>query len=482
MKQTLRMDLFTALKTDFSAATNRDIKDPNTLYFSPDPRKIKLGRERTYSQNFSISFSPKLSRQLMPHFQFNSSYSDNSDLVRNPDSTRSTQMRGTLRSDVTIDLVQILGLSKTKYGKSPEGREIMPGTPPEQQELKGKEENEGKDKEDKKEMGEGEEYGKERGGIPNPLVVFKGVLNVFRSVKPVKVTFSNDKSIGRSGLYERPSWIYTLGFADKPHVRRKEYVGLATRDQSTFTKDYSFSSGLTLIRNLDINSSYKYRQSITRSTNDPMKSRSVEFPRLDVNFSGVENFPFLRSFSRTASIQTNYTRKVDVSSNAATKELHDRNTMQSFSPFLCLNLNFKNGIRATLRYDYSKGKIEGLRQQGDNKRISYNQDNTFRWSLSYSLTAPQGLNIPFIGKVKFESQLTMSLDFNKSFKKSWYFQSGSKTVDRNSVETGVEPRLSYRFSAKITGGLQARWFDSNDKVQQRKRHVRELGIWTELRF
>lgn len=482
MKQAFKMDLFSTLKTNFSATTNRDIKDPSTLYFSLDPRKIKLGRERTYSQNFSISFSPKFSRQLMPRFQFNSTYSDNSDLVRNPDSTRSTQMRGTLRSDVTIDLVQILGISKTKFGKRPMGRQGMPGTPPEKQEQKDEKENEEKGEEDEEEIGEGEEFGEEGGGIPNPLIVFKGVLNVFRSVKPVKVSFSNDKSIGRSGLYERPSWIYTLGFTDKTHVRRKESVGLGTRDQSTFTKDYSFNSGLALIRNLDINSSYKYRQSITRSTNDPMKSRSVEFPRLDVNFSGVENLPFIRSFSRTASIQTNYTRKVDVSSNAATRELHDRNTMQSFSPFLGLNLSFKNGIRATLRYDYSKRKIESLRQQGDNKRISYDQDNTFRWSLSYSLTAPRGLNIPLIGKVKFDSQLTMSLDFNKSFKKSWYFQSGNKTVDRNSVETGVEPRLSYRFSAKITGGLQARWFDSNDKIQQRKRHVRELGIWTELRF
>jgi hypothetical protein len=42
--------------------------------------------------------------------------------------------------------------------------------------------------------------------------------------------------------------------------------------------------------------------------------------------------------------------------------------------------------------------------------------------------------------------------------------------------------MTYRFSAKVTGGLNAKWSDANDKIQQRKRHVRELGIWTELRF
>jgi hypothetical protein len=369
-------------------------------------------------------------------------------------------------------------LTKSKFDGRQKGKEELPKVPPEEQEEEKKKGN----KEDEEEIGKGEEFGEKGGGIPNPLVAFKGFLHIFQSIKPIKASFTDDKNINRSGLYERPSWLYTLGFADKAHVKQKESVGVGTRDQSIFAKDYSFSSGLTLIRNIDINSSYKYRQSITYSTNDPVKNKSIEFPHLDVNFSGVERFPFIRSFSKTASIQTNFTRKVDGSSNAATGELHDRNTMQTFSPFLGLNLGFKNGVKATVRYDYSKKKIESLRQQGDNRRVSHNQDRTFRFSLSYSLTAPKGLNIPLFGKVKFESQLTMSLDFNKSYNKSWYFQSDSKTVDRNSIETSVEPRLSYRFSAKITGGLQARWSDSNDKVQQRKRHIRELGIWTELRF
>ena len=477
MKQTLKIDLFTALKTDFSATTNRDIKDPNTLYFSPDPRKIKLGRERKFNQSFSISFSPKLNRQLMPRLQFNSTYNDDSDLTRNPDSTRSTQMRATLRGDVTIDMIQVLSLTKSRFDKHRKGREETPKNPPEKQGKEGE-----KNNEEGEEIGEGEEFTEKGGGIPSPLVAFKGILNLLRSVKPIKASFTSDKNITRSGLYDRPGWLYTLGFADKTNVRQKESVGVGTRDQSIFTRDYSLSSGLSLIRNLDINSSYKFRRSITHSTNNPIKSKSVEFPHLDVSFSGIEKFPFIKLFSRTASIQTNFSRKVDVSSNATTGELHDRNTLQTFSPFLGLNLGLKNGVKATIRYDYSKKKTESLREQGDNGRVSHNQDKTFKLSLSYSLTAPQGLNIPLFGKVKFESQLTMSLDINKNFRKSWYFQSGSKTVDRNTVETGIEPRLSYRFSAKITGGLQARWYDSNDKVQQRKRHVRELGIWTELRF
>jgi hypothetical protein len=46
----------------------------------------------------------------------------------------------------------------------------------------------------------------------------------------------------------------------------------------------------------------------------------------------------------------------------------------------------------------------------------------------------------------------------------------------------VMPRIAYTFSTNINGGLSARWQDSNDKTRYQKSHVRELGLWVEIKF
>ena len=483
LNQTYEISVFSALKTNFSSSTNRDISDPKTVNFSFDPRKIKLGRERSYNQTFSSTFNPSITRDLKPRFQFTAKYADNSDLARNPDSTRSTQLNANLRGDLTLDIVKVFGIAKLLGGKKAGGSQFKPPGRPEDRGKKGEDENGKKDEKDE----EGEEAGEEEKsktskGIPNPLIVLKKTLYVFNSIKPIQGSFSTDKKLNRSGLYDRPDWKYTLGFVDNHGVRQKDSTGFQTSSQTTLSKDYSLRSGLTPIRNLDITTSYKIRLSVSRASNIPTKTKSVDFPSLDVTISGVEKFPLFKKIVKSANLQSAYAQKIDETGNADTKVLNERSINKSFIPLLGLNLTFNKGIRGTVRYEQTNRKRENLRQEGSNQRVDYSQDNSFNASVNYSLTAPKGLNIPLLGKVKFDSQLTLTLDYLKKFRKSWYFLEGNKSVDVNNVETSVTPKVSYRFSAKITGGLSARWIDSNDKIQKRKRHVRELEIWTELRF
>jgi len=506
--QSYGMNLFTALKADFSTTTRRDISKPGSVIFSLNPSEIEIGRERDYSQSFSTSFTPKISRDLTPRIQFSSRYSDNSDLAGNPDSTRTTQLSANLRGDISLDVFKLTGIGKFLNSLKSENKEMsnkpkreeIPESKDGDPKMNGEEreplseddpEKEMGENEVEEEMGEGEAEGEiiddgetKDGGIkiPNPLTGLKKTLSVLNTVKPLKTTFSTDKKINRAGLYERPGWDYTLGFADQTSVRRNNQEGFNTRDQITHTLDYSFTSGISPLKNLDINSSYKNRVSITRGSNIPTKTKSVEFPRLDANLSGLDKLPLVNRLTTSVTLQTIYTRKIDESGNADSGELTSRGTNENYTPLLGLNFSFNKGVKATVRYDYNKRKSENLRTEGSNQRVDYSQDRTFGISVSYTLTAPQGLKIPIFGKFKFNSQLTMSLDYDKKYRKSWFVTDNVKSVDANSVETSVEPKVSYRFSAKVTGGFNAKWMDSNDKVQVRKRHIRELGIWTELRF
>jgi len=497
--QSYGMNLFTALKADFSTTTRRDISKPGSVVLSLNPSEIKIGRERDYSQSFSTSFTPKISRDLLPRVQFSSRYSDNSDLAGNPDSTRTTQLSANLRGDISLDVFKLTGIgkflssSKSENKRAPNepNREEIPEGKDDNQKMNGEEGEPIGEGDPEKEIGEGEaeeetgEDSESKGGgikIPNPLKGLKKTLSMLNTIKPLKSTFSTDKKINRAGLYERPGWDYTLGFVDQTSVRRNTQEGFNTRDQITHTLDYSFTSGISPVRNLDINSSYKNRISVTRGANIPTKTKSVEFPRLDANLTGLEKLPFVSRLTTSVTLQTTYAQKVDESGNADSGELTSRATNVNYTPLLGLNFSFNKGIKATVRYDYNKRKSENLRTEGSNRRVDYGQDKTIGISISYSLTAPQGLKIPIFGKFKFNSQLTMSLNYDKKYRKSWFVTNDVKSVDVNSVETSVEPKVSYRFSAKVTGGFNAKWMDANDRVQVRKRHVRELGIWTELRF
>jgi hypothetical protein len=147
-----------------------------------------------------------------------------------------------------------------------------------------------------------------------------------------------------------------------------------------------------------------------------------------------------------------------------------------------VNLTFSNNVRGTVRYDKSSSLSRNLRGVGQSNRQVKGSDNSLKINFTYSFSAPQGLKLPLLNKLKFNSQLSITLDVSISGTKSESTTNGRKSIDADRKIISVEPRLTYQFSRTITGGIKARWNDSNDKIQQRKHHVRELGIWTEIKF
>ncbi len=489
-KQSYAIGLFNALRADFNTQTDRDISDPDLVNLSFNPADIRLGREKTYSQSLNSSFSPKITRALAPRFTYSAKYSDNSDLARNPDSTRSSSANSSIRGDLTLDVFEITGIKKLLGAGEQKNKFVKPPGKPrdeerekEEPEEKGEGSIDGGDNVDESKDKADDDEPKKKIKIPNPLIGVKKVFSILNTVKPLKTTVSVDKRMDRAGLYTRPGWYYTLGFTDDPDVLRKDETTY-TRDQITRTMDYSLQSGITPLRNLDISSSYKFRESISRSSNstEPTGTNSVEFPRIDANISGLHSLPIFNKLTSSMTLQSNFTKKIDESGNPDTDVVNSRTDNQSFSPVAGLNIVLVNDVKLTFRYDWTKKKTEDLRPEGSN-RTDYDNSRTFKVSLSYSFTAPKGVNLPLFGRFKFTSQLTMSLDVNKRFSKSWFVNSeNEKTTDAESEEISIEPRMTYRFSAKVTGGINAKWSDADDKIQDRKRHVRELGIWTELRF
>ncbi len=453
------LGLFPSMRSNYSMSMVRDISDPERFKLSINPAKLKLGHEREFQQRFDVNYQPKFTKYFDQKVAFNSSYAENSDFKRNPDSTRTTTMQAATRIDLTFKFSELF--PRRARRNEPQRR----GQP--------KEENGGEPQED-------DELDDEKKRM-SPKDLLGGMFNTLKSIKPIRGSYIKDKRLTQQGLLSRPAWGYLFGISENPKANSKATTG-GNPNQSVFSETFKIDSGIKPAKNLDIGVSYNNKKTITRSSNQPTRAVSITFPDITVNFSGLEEFFIFREYSRSVIYQFVYSRKIDRNSFEDTGEIQNRDTIKRFAPLIGLNFSFKNKIKANIRFDITKTVEENLRSVGQANRNTFENITDFKIGVSYSFTAPKGLKLPFLRNIKFNSQLSMSLDVTIRNTKSESVTNGTRSTDIDKRNVSIVPRLNYQFSRSITGGINARWEDSNDKVQERKRHVRELGLSTEIRF
>ena len=465
---------FSNLRSNYSATSLRDLTVEK--YFKPsiNPSKLKLGREVQFNQRLDASFQPRIANILDNRFSFNSSYVENSDFIRNVDSTITTDLQGSIKGDFTLKISQLF--PRAKRGNPPRQKKRQSGDLMDDRAL-------GEDQDEDVVDGDDDDEFTESKARVSPFAILKKIAGTIKTIKPIRASIQKDRRLNKQGLIERPTWEYRFGFADNPRAATKSTGGLVGSDNTTMTDTYNLDTGFQPLRGVDITTSYNHRKSITRrGSTDPTESKTVTFPNVTLNLSGIEKLSFLKSFARTVSWQFGYSKKVDESGNADTDEIYTRDTEKRFSPLVILTMNFKGNVRSSIRYDKSTTISKNLSGAGQSDRQVERNDGNLKLNITYTFSAPQGLKLPLIKRIKFNSQLSISLDISISSSKSESTTSGRKTVDVNQKRTSIEPKLSYQFSKAISGGVRARWNDSDDKIQKRKHHIRELGIWTEIRF
>jgi hypothetical protein len=101
----------------------------------------------------------------------------------------------------------------------------------------------------------------------------------------------------------------------------------------------------------------------------------------------------------------------------------------------------------------------------------------------YSFSAPHGIKLPFLKKLKFRSSLSLSANVTIASRKTKSSVGGQAfNVTQDNGRISIASNVSYRFSSQVNGGVKIGWVDTNDKKTKRKTHTRELGIWMEIRF
>jgi hypothetical protein len=435
------------IRTTYTAKSQRDIRPGPNFQLSWDPKKLKLGREFDFTQSADLSYQPKLTTLFDTRFTYSASYHENSDLRQHPDSTRSID-NGTTRSvDVSFNWQNIL-----RGGRPPSSRKAEEAEPA------------------KKYL------------IGSPAWIWERLKYIAKNVDPIGVTFSRQKSFAYSGLTERPGWAYQLGFKEDPGVPRELVEQRGQRDSRSFTDSYSIRSGFSPFSSADVDLSYSRRDNTARSTTEPTRTVSTTFPDLNISLTGVEKISFLNKIASSSSVSSGYSKKVDETSNPDTEQLNKKDVSTRFSPLFSWSLNWKNGVRTSLRMEKSESKSEDLRP-GSSGVATSNFNNSVNFGLSYSFKSPKGIKLPLFGRIRFQSTLTLNLDATRSHSVSETARPGQPfNTESDRIEFSLQPQASYSFSSSVTGGMSMRWTDTNDKKKGTKHHVRELGLWMELRF
>jgi len=121
---------------------------------------------------------------------------------------------------------------------------------------------------------------------------------------------------------------------------------------------------------------------------------------------------------------------------------------------------------------------------GGFQAITKRNTRVYGISTKYSFSAPGGIGIPLLGRIKFNSTMSidLSVKFNEDRSESKKTENGKWVKGVNKSNFTISPVISYAFSRQIRGGITGRWQDNNDARYNRKSHVRELQIWTEIKF
>lgn len=458
----VRYNVFDNLNTSFSYSTRRDLINLDEIIFSL--RNPKLGTELNYRQRFGLKYDPKLLTWLTVNYSFDASYSDDYDRTSG---SRRSSLAQTWGMGGTFDHNRLFGASGAGAGDRQRfrGRRGVVRT------------GEGKEEEKENESGGGKPL------IETPKAIMRFLTGW---IEPITYSYGKGYKNFVPGMMERPGFQYRFGLsrdADVP-LRSDTRTPSAGEDES-----YSFGSGFNFWGGIATTVKYSRAQSreLIKQGARYLNS-SVSWPDLSIRISPFRKFPLIKGvlnkFIDVFSPRTGYSRRVQESQDIEKGFLISRKETIAHNPLLSINFKVWRSLSLSGSYAIDKSEEDRFNTGTGSLQTSLKtQNESISGTTRYSFSAPGGITIPLIGKVKFRSTVDFDVQFRLSTSLSETSQQGKPYfVSSDKSDFTISPTISYAFSRQIRGGLQGRWQDTKDVQTNRNSHVRQLQIWVEIRF
>ncbi|MCI0496280.1 cell surface protein SprA [candidate division KSB1 bacterium] len=474
---------FKSFSIDFSRSYKNDLRD------LPNPRQQMLNMKNFLKYNFgdstnltdmdqslSTKYNPQFFSWLKTNFSYSTQFrwTNNIQLQdRGRSATNNTSFNGsfTFEPDRLIKSI----FKQPSKAQPPRGARTAPAA--KQPEKKDEKPEEKKDQ-----------------AKPsfNPLKPLLSGIQFFTSrIQPITMSITQSQNLSHFGLSDSirayPTVGYMFGMDDDPGMGHVPNIG--TNKQSLRqTSNLSLSSGISVIKQVDVNLKYNYSKnenSTTMQGGDATKSwfpvekngkdAGFVLPEWSLRWSGIERIKFLNKFAQRISFDHSFTgnkqdswQKQDTDTmRVPTRESYTK----SFRPLAGLNITLKNNISLNLRYNWSE-TLDLTTRNGSGGTKNLTSD----FSLSGQYSKSGGFRLPFFKNKELKN--TMDVQLTVSWNKNEAFQNvsgGDWTTTRDSEQFNFEPKLTYSFSQNVRGGANFKWgYNTNERIG--KTSIMEFGI------
>ncbi|HMS65200.1 MAG TPA: cell surface protein SprA, partial [Ignavibacteria bacterium] len=180
---------------------------------------------------------------------------------------------------------------------------------------------------------------------------------------------------------------------------------------------------------------------------------SIPFPNWSMTISGLERLPMFSGFANSVSIDNNFiseyreSRLIDINNYDIP---NTQTVIQSFSPLIGLNLNFKEAFGGNLSSSFrlSTSTSNTLNPIG----ASIQSVKTNEWSITANFSK-SGFNLPLFG-LSLQNDISFALTISKTTNDpiNYEFPTGQPypSFGNGSIVTNINPSIQYSLSSKVT--------------------------------
>lgn len=450
-KGSLRMGfkIFDNLSGNYNFSTNRDLIDPKTINITFNPKSFKLGVEQSYRQDFKLSYNPKIFKFLTHKIDYSTNYSDTYRSSQNSDPYHSASNKVNIGLNLSLKHDALFGTNKR-------ARNVRRNT------------NDG-------------------GGSIFSIFgkALTGLRYITDAIKPISAKFGGGRSLAYPSLAQKADLKFRFGFTEDPGVEQVSVNTGTVRLSKSLNKSFSANSGVSLFSGIsaDVKFSRSERETFITS---PAINISQTWPDINFNLRSIKGLWIIGRVLNKISPSSKFIRTKSSAQRKNEGHPHNETIKESFSPLFSFSFVLFKAMRSSIRIEKSlttAKKINGVK--GNVTDITKKGQQSISFKTSYSFKSPKGIKLPIFGRIKFQSQMSISLDvsYKKNKSESAKETGGYKfNITEDKTNLAITPQASYSFSTTVKGGLRAQWTDSNDARQRKKSHTRQLGLWVEMRF
>ena len=409
-------------------------------------KELNPGIPINVTESYSASFSLKLFSWFSPSINYNAGYNWSEPVNSNTDCVDQLNNQSRISSSFSLDPKSILksfytpksakSSSRPSSGSSSRSRSSRSQTEtPETPEKS--------IKENKKE-----------------IKLLEYLHKALDRIQPIQFSYStsrNNRNLGRVGT---PGLLYRTGLSSDPGLEITDEMGSFVNNLA-LNSDISMRSGIKVTKN--ISTSWSFGQNMSWAESQGQKSHNLTrdyitfdkngkggmpFPGWTLNWTQIEKISFISKFFKKLSLDHGFSGKEAVVYRNGEKQ--NSSYKLYFSPLIGLSMQFKNNINSNIRV--TQGKSINNQANGGTSIVN---DQNINASLTYQKKGGFTIPLPFLKDKRLENSMnfTMNFDYSSSITRGRNTADAKFAVQQENRNWKIEPRISYSFTKKVTGGL-----------------------------